>query len=140
MVCFFVVFYVGISEQMCVDRGCCYREGANPSCFFPNVGMAEVKKVHVIHGCHFDAGFVDNTVNIVNRYFDEIYLRIYNVSSLYYCYHQEGKRYEQEGTNVQMKFTTQAWLLSLFYDCPKGLGIHCPTEVVDCMHCDVGSY
>lgn len=39
-----------------------------------------------------------------------------------------------------MKFTTQAWLLSLFYDCPKGLGIHCPTEVVDCMHCDVGSY
>ena len=39
-----------------------------------------------------------------------------------------------------MKFTTQAWLLSLFYDCPKGLGIHCPTEVVDCMPCDVGSY
>lgn len=33
------------------------------------------------------------------------------------------------GGVVQMKFTTQSWLLSLFYDCPPGLGIHCPTQV-----------
>ena len=31
---------------------------------------------------------------------------------------------------MKMAFTTQAWLLSLFFDCPTGLGIHCPTEVV----------
>ena len=28
-----------------------------------------------------------------------------------------------------MRFTTQAYLISLFYDCPIGLGIHCPTQV-----------
>lgn len=71
--------FLGISREMCVDRGCCFKEGASPSCFYPNMGMAEITKVHVIHGCHFDAGFVDTTVNIVNRYFDEIYPRIFSV-------------------------------------------------------------
>ena len=71
-----------ISKQMCLDRGCCYKEGADVSCFYPNMGMANVTNVHVIHGCHFDAGFVDTTVNIVNRYFDEIYPRVYKVLCL----------------------------------------------------------
>ena len=70
---------LGISEQMCVDRGCCYKEGSNPTCFYPNLGMGNITKVHIVHGCHFDAGFVDTTVNIVNRYFDEIYPRVYKV-------------------------------------------------------------
>ena len=38
-------------------------------------------------------------------------------------------QYEQEPGDVKMKFTTQSWLISLFYDCPKGLGIHCPSDV-----------
>lgn len=38
-------------------------------------------------------------------------------------------KYEKTGSNVQMKFTTQSWLISLFYDCPQGLGIHCPSKV-----------
>lgn len=70
---------VGITEQMCIDRGCCYRAGSDPSCYYPNVGMGNITKVHVVHGCHFDAGFVDTTVNIVNRYFDEIFPRVYTV-------------------------------------------------------------
>ena len=65
---------------MCLDRGCCFKEGDENGCYFPNVGMANITKVHVIHGCHFDAGFVDTTVNIVNRYFDEIFPRVYKVS------------------------------------------------------------
>ena len=73
---------VDISKQMCLDRGCCYNEEAEVSCFYPNKGMANITKVHVIHGCHFDAGFVDTTVNIVNRYFDEIYPRVYKVLCL----------------------------------------------------------
>ena len=68
---------------MCLDRGCCFKEGDKNGCYFPNVGMANITKVHVIHGCHFDAGFVDTTVNIVNRYFDEIFPRVYKVSGLY---------------------------------------------------------
>lgn len=122
--------YVGITEQMCVDRGCCYKEGSNPTCFYPNLGMGNITKVHVVHGCHFDAGFVDTTVNIVNRYFDEIYPRVYSVHLLDFLVTlQDAIAYEKEGGNVQMRFTTQAWLLSLFYDCPPGLGIHCPSEV-----------
>ena len=74
--------WLGITEQMCIDRGCCYKEGSNPTCFYPNLGMGNITKVHVVHGCHFDAGFVDTTVNIVNRYFDEIYPRVYNVHLL----------------------------------------------------------
>lgn len=74
---------IDISEQMCIDRGCCYRAGGSPSCFYPNVGMGNITKVHVVHGCHFDAGFVDTTVNIVNRYFDEIFPRVFNVCSIY---------------------------------------------------------
>ena len=65
---------------MCLYRGCCLKEGDENGCYFPNVGMANITKVHVIHGCHFDAGFVDTTVNIVNRYFDEIFPRVYKVS------------------------------------------------------------
>ena len=64
---------------MCIDRGCCFRDGGEPLCYYPNYGMANITKVHVIHGCHFDAGFVDTTLNIVNRYFDEIYPRVYEV-------------------------------------------------------------
>ena len=37
--------------------------------------------------------------------------------------------YVKAGGVVLMKFTTQAWLISLFYDCPPGLGLHCPNEV-----------
>lgn len=45
--------------------------------------MGNITKVHVVHSCHFDAGFVDTTVNIVNRYFDEIFPRVFNVCSFY---------------------------------------------------------
>ena len=38
--------------------------------------------------------------------------------------------YVKAGGMVQMKFTTQSWLISLFYDCPPNLGIHCPNNVV----------
>ena len=69
---------------MCIDRGCCYKEGASPSCFYPNVGMANITKVHVIHGCHFDAGYVDTTVNIINRYFDEIFPRVFSVRTRFW--------------------------------------------------------
>lgn len=115
---------------MCIDRGCCFKEGSNPSCFYPNLGMANITKVHIVHGCHFDAGFVDTTVNIVNRYFDEIYPRVYDVLiDFLKVSFQDAVEYEKAGGDMQMRFTTQSWLISLFYDCPLGLGIHCPSDV-----------
>ena len=68
-----------IDETLCVARGCCYRSGSSPACFYPEGGKVNITKVHIVHGCHFDAGFVDTTTNIVNKYFDSIFPTVHSV-------------------------------------------------------------
>ncbi|KAK8811442.1 hypothetical protein WA158_003176 [Blastocystis sp. Blastoise] len=110
--------YDSITEDLCAARGCCWRSGNSPSCFYPEAGRVNITKVHIVHGCHFDAGYVDTLTKIVNKYFDEIFPTV----------HSEGMKRKQAGGIAQMKFTTQAYLISLFYDCPQNAGFHCPNE------------
>ena len=73
-------FYsTGISQDLCETRGCCYADGASPSCFYPESGQVNITKVHIVHGCHFDAGFVDDLYIIINRYFDTFFPAIHDV-------------------------------------------------------------
>ena len=69
----------GIGQNLCETRGCCYVDGASPSCYYPDAGQVNITKVHIVHGCHFDAGYVDDLYIIINRYFDTFFPAIHDV-------------------------------------------------------------
>ena len=77
---FLLLFHsLGIGHDLCVARGCCYKAGGNPSCFYPEAGQVNITKVHVVHGCHFDAGYVDYFTKVANSFFDKYFPAIYEV-------------------------------------------------------------
>ncbi len=52
------------SSEGCQSRGCCPVDLF--SCVFPS-SASVLKRVHVVQGCHFDAGFVAPIQDILNR-------------------------------------------------------------------------
>jgi hypothetical protein len=70
---------------------------------------------------HFDAGFADSTVGIINRWFTQHFPRCYAI----------GLELDAMGGapgKPQLKFMTQSWLVSLYLDCPVGVpGLQCPS-------------
>ncbi len=72
-----------------------------------------------VFSCHLDVGYADLIANIVNRYFDTYFAgAIATAAQLRKQFPQpDGPRYS---------FMTHAWLVSMYLDCPPGLGFHCP--------------
>jgi hypothetical protein len=56
--------------ELCGLKGCCWdaSQGSN-ACFYPGGNAVTIKHVHVIQSCHFDAGYADSTVGIMNLWF-----------------------------------------------------------------------
>ncbi|EDQ86449.1 uncharacterized protein MONBRDRAFT_33848 [Monosiga brevicollis MX1] len=132
--------YAGITVQLCEQRGCCYdparaplsplgahselewafmdaAEKDAPSCFYPGDAVT-IRKVHVVQSNHFDAGYADLTVNIVNEYFDTYFPRAAQV----------GAALAQSNSSAQLRWLTHSYLISLYFDCPANAGLHCPSE------------
>lgn len=107
-------------EASCLARGCCWDEtGFDVSkwCYYPAPQSSSVTHVHVVQGCHFDAGFADTFPNILNRWFDEFIPLA----------HKVGQELESNtSTPAKLRFTMQSWIVSLYMHCPEGLGLHCP--------------
>lgn len=67
-----------MTREFCEGRGCCFDDSSGRSgnqatpCFFPSEG-ADVEVVHMINSNHFDAGYADLTVAVVNEYFDSYF-------------------------------------------------------------------
>lgn len=115
------------SKSDCEARGCCV-SGLLPldDCFFPQPAVP-IKRIHVVQGCHFDAGFVAPCPDIINRWFHEFFPLALQV----------GKALEANYTgpgSPALHFTAQSWLIELFLRCPKQyaqVGVVCPnaTEI-----------
>ena len=87
----------------------------------PNEPNNDVKVVHVINSCHLDIGFADSSQGIINRYFDHHFPLAA----------AEGKQFRSgklKGPHPKnLNFMFQSWVVSMYLDCPTGMGLHCPT-------------
>ena len=99
-------------EEHCVQRGCQWMEDG---CFH-TVRDVAIKTVHLIQSNHLDVGYTDNAVNVINKYFDLYFPRAAGV----------GAQLRSLGGPERLKWMTQSYLISLFLDCPPGIGLHCP--------------
>ncbi|KJE93927.1 hypothetical protein CAOG_004643 [Capsaspora owczarzaki ATCC 30864] len=89
------------------------------------VDPASIKTVHVVYSNHLDVGFADNEVgelgfaaNVVNTYFTDWFPKAINTSDAMRALHGGKDRYI---------WLTQAWLVSLYLDCPTGMKLSCPS-------------
>ncbi|KAJ9464546.1 hypothetical protein DIPPA_09975 [Diplonema papillatum] len=113
--------YENITPDFCTARGCCYAaEAGQPSCYYPSDGVA-IKRVHVVQSNHFDAGYTDTTTNVVNEYFTQFFPR---AAAL-------GFELESQAVNAsspRLRWLTQAYLVSLYLNCPPNQGLQCPNS------------
>ena len=75
-----------------------------------------ITKVHLVQSNHLDVGFTGSITGVLNEYFDTYLPAAVNISA----------ELRLRGGEEQLVFTTHAYLLSLFLDCPLGRGLHCP--------------
>jgi len=104
-----------LTKRQCENRGCCWDDVDN-ECFYKVEGVP-VKTVHVINSNHFDAGYASLTADVINLYFDEFYPRAANVGS--------ELRKKNHGP---LRWMTFSYLISLFFDCPPNMNLHCPNQ------------
>lgn len=75
-----------------------------------------MKTVHLIQSSHLDIGYTNSLHGVVNKYFDDWFPTAMELAA--------GLRHA--GGPERYIYTTHSWLISLFFDCPAGLGLHCP--------------
>ena len=78
---------------------------------------AAITKVHLVQSNHLDVGFTGSILTVLNEYFDSYLTGAVATSAAL----------KRKGGEEQLVFTTHAYVLSLFLDCPAGRGLHCPT-------------
>ena len=79
---------------------------------------SQIDKVHLVMSNHFDCGFKDTAKNIVNQYFDEYFPKAVT------C----GDQFVKQHPSQSYSWMTQSWLISMYFDCPPGMGLHCPSD------------
>lgn len=111
-----------LSAEQCAARGCCF-DPSPPAgvsnCFYGAPGVP-IKTVMVVEASHFDAGFAQTLRNIVALWFEQHFPRAYTI----------GMQLKALGGAPQMKFMTQSWLVSLYLNCPSGMGLPCPNATM----------
>jgi hypothetical protein len=86
------------------------------------VDPLSIRHVKVVFMNHLDVGFdgIDPVLgfakNVLNRYFDVYFPRALRTSA------------EMRSQGSSYIYTTHAYLISMYLDCPIGLGLHCPTD------------
>jgi hypothetical protein len=105
------------TADSCTNKGCCWDPSGDASipCFYSSDG-SQISFVHVAQSCHFDAGFADGTVQILNRWFTQFFPAAATI----------GAALEAKGGGLGLKFMAQSWIVSLYVDCPPGAGLDCP--------------
>jgi hypothetical protein len=103
--------------SLCAERGCCWDQSAL-QCFLPGQGAAgNTTVVHVIQSSHLDIGFASPIAELINKYFDDYFPRAASI----------GRELRESNSTARLRWMTHPYLVSLFIDCPPGLGLHCPT-------------
>jgi hypothetical protein len=109
-----------LTRDQCETRGCCYDGSKSTSCYYAAEGET-IRTIHMINSNHFDAGYANFTTSVVNEYFDTFFPRAANVGQAL-----RSKKYVGQPGAGPLKWMTFSWLISLFFDCPPGMGLHCP--------------
>ena len=106
-----------IVASECAARGCVWTKGVTShNCSYAYRGVPP-RVVHMINSNHFDAGYANFTANVVNEYFETYFPRAAAV----------GK--ELRAMNAgPLRWMTFSYLLTLYFDCPPGMGLKCPSE------------
>lgn len=111
------------TQAKCEAKGCCWRAGfrsyLGPTpCFYAGGDLVNVTTVHVVQACHFDAGFADSTVGILNRWFTQHFPLAREI----------GLALDARGGPERLHFMAQSWIVSLYTSCPPGVpGLRCPS-------------
>eukprot|EP01116_Phalansterium_solitarium_P018609 TRINITY_DN499_c0_g1_i1.p1 TRINITY_DN499_c0_g1~~TRINITY_DN499_c0_g1_i1.p1 ORF type:complete len:799 (-),score=301.91 TRINITY_DN499_c0_g1_i1:735-3131(-) len=138
--------FPGISQQQCQQRGCCWDSSAAeiwcsaPACANDsacsghgqciggacqceagfegwNCAQTTITTVHVVQSCHLDVGFADSSVGIINLYFDHHFPMAIQVGQ---------QMRANTSYDFRLRFMAQSYVVSLYLDCPLGMGLHCP--------------
>ena len=80
--------------------------------------LDSIERVYIVSSCHLDLGFADTLVNIVNRYFDNYFPKAIEIA-------EELRQYNHK---ERLVFTTHSYLVWLYFNCPLGSGLHCPSQ------------
>lgn len=73
-----------------------------------------IKKVHVVSMCHLDVGFTDTVAGVVLKYWYQYFPLATKTAAAM----------NVEGQPLRYVFTTHAWLVDLFFNCPPGIYEH----------------
>ena len=82
-----------------------------------------VTEVHVINSCHLDVGFKDTAISIMNLYFRQHIPQVVRLEGEF----RDGALPAAYTPN-RLNFMFQSWIMSMYFDCPPGLGLVCPTD------------
>ena len=104
----------GEAERLCVARGCCYT--ADRGCFFRGKTTGTVSTVHLIMSSHLDVGYTGQPQDVINEAFTVHFPRAVSV----------GAALRARGGHERLRWMTHTYLVSLFLDCPPGMGLACP--------------
>ena len=114
----------------CAARGCEHRAGA---CRYkePTTPTTNITTVHLIQSNHLDVGYTDTARGVINLYFDTFFPRAIKVGA-----ELRATAADNAAANAgaagggaggeRLRWMTQTYLVTLFLDCPPGLGLHCP--------------
>ncbi|KAK9798230.1 hypothetical protein WJX73_010911 [Symbiochloris irregularis] len=79
--------------------------------------------VRLVFSNHLDVGFniqgdsaPGTDLNVINKYFD----KYFHVAA------STAQQLKEHGGDVQYSWMTHSWLVSLYLDCPTGMGLQCP--------------
>ena len=77
-----------------------------------------IDRVHVVWMNHLDVGFTNNIASVLNIYFHEYFTKAI----------ETAKEVNRPGEPPVFRYTSHAWLLDIFLNCPKFLGLECPID------------
>lgn len=112
-------WWYSLTPGACRERGCVWDPAGwdvTSWCRLPG-SAPPLETVHVVMGAHLDVGFADTAPNILDRWF---YTHFPRAAAL-------GAELARNASGPQLQFTAQSWLVSLYFDCPPGMGFRCPT-------------
>ena len=79
----------------------------------------------MINSNHFDAGYADLTINVINEYFHVYFPRAASVGQ-----ELRDPKYANQPGAGPLKWMTFSYMISLFFDCPPAMGLQCPNQTL----------
>lgn len=77
-----------------------------------------IDRVHVVWMNHLDVGFTNNIASVLNIYFHEYFTKAIATAAVV----------NKPGQPPIFRYTSHAWLLDIFLNCPRHLGLQCPAS------------